>query len=101
MEKTDSRGDTMNCASARFDGGTITGDNTSTADLSVVAYNHTMIGTGGGSLTVGGKTGIGGAVTYADIRNDVEAKITGGATISQFQTASVRAINATEIGGVA
>lgn len=66
--------------------------------LDVTAYNRTFIGTGGGSLALGGKTGAGGAVTYSDIGNDVTASVGGGSTVTQLDGVGVRAYNATEIG---
>jgi filamentous hemagglutinin family protein len=98
LSQVDTNGDTENYAKARIENSTVTGDSTTTGgDLNVTAYNHTMIGTGGGALAFGGKTGVGGAVTYSDIRNDVVAEVSS-STISQFDTVAVHATNATEIG---
>ena len=66
--------------------------------LDVTAYNRMFIGTGGGTLAIGGKTGAGGAVTYSDVANVVTAEIAGGSTVSGVDSAAVRAFNATEIG---
>jgi filamentous hemagglutinin family protein len=66
--------------------------------LDVTAYNRMFIGTGGGTLAIGGKTGAGGAVTYSDVANAVTAEIAGGSAVSGIDTAAVRAFNATEIG---
>lgn len=66
--------------------------------LDVTAYNRMFIGTGGGTLALGGKTGAGGAVTYSDVANVVTAEIAGGSAVSGVDSAAVRAFNATEIG---
>lgn len=88
-----------NTVSATIDHGAITGEATATGrDAHVTAYNRTFIGTGGGTLSVGAKTGAGGAITYSDIENAVTASILGGSTVSQFDAVGVRAYNATEIG---
>jgi filamentous hemagglutinin family protein len=98
LSQVDANGDTETYAKARIENSTVTGDSTTTGgNLNVTAYNHTMIGTGGGALAFGGKTGFGGAVTYSDIRNDVIAEVSS-STISQFDTVAVHATNATEIG---
>src|SRR5690606_38772370 len=43
--------------------------------LQVLAYDRTYLGTGGGTLTYGGKGGVGLAVTYSDIGNLTKAQI--------------------------
>ena len=84
---------------ARMDGVTLTGQTAIAGrDADVTAYNRTFIGTGGGSLSVGGKKAAGGAVTYSDITNTVNAAITGGSTLTELDTVAVKAYNATEIG---
>lgn len=67
-------------------------------DVNVTGYNRTFIGTGGGTLALGGKTGAGGSVTYSDVTNNVTASIAGGSVIGAVDTVGVRAYNATEIG---
>ena len=103
----DITGRTKNFTRALIDTSTITADTTtntsSSRDLEVTAYNRTRIGTGGGALSVqatggsGSATSVGGAVTYSDIRNDVDSRIAH-ATLDEFVKVSVQAINATEIG---
>ena len=76
----------------------LTGATGSGRDLDVTAYNRMFIGTGGGTLAFGGKTGAGGAVTYSDVANIVTAEIAGGSAVSGVDTVKVRGFNATEIG---
>lgn len=76
----------------------LTGATGSGRDLDVTAYNRMFIGTGGGTLAIGGKTGAGGAVTYSDVANIVTAEIAGGSAVSGVDTVKVRGFNATEIG---
>jgi filamentous hemagglutinin family protein len=66
--------------------------------LDVTGYNRMFIGTGGGTLAVGAKTGAGGAVTYSDITNTLGAEIGDGSAVSGVDTVNVRGFNATEIG---
>lgn len=88
-----------NEATARADNSDITGEAAASGrDVDVTAYNRTFIGTGGGTLSVGGKTGAGGSVTYSDVTNDVSASIAGGSTLAQVDKVGVKAYNATEIG---
>ncbi|MCC7484889.1 MAG: leukotoxin LktA family filamentous adhesin [Burkholderiales bacterium] len=88
-----------NEATAKLENTGVTGEaGASGRDVEVTAYNRTFIGTGGGTLSVGGKSGAGGSVTYSDITNDVLAAVTGGSSVTQVDTVAVRAYNATEIG---
>ncbi|TFY97147.1 leukotoxin LktA family filamentous adhesin [Ramlibacter humi] len=97
LSPVDGDGNTKNYAKARIEDSSVTGDGNAAADLDVTAYSRKFIGTGGGSLAFGGKSGVGAAVSYADLRSDTEAKITG-STVKQFQTVTVEAYNASEIG---
>lgn len=104
LAQTDDNDNTKNKTEAKVDNTSVEGENTATSrQLDVTAYNRTYIGTGAGSLSV--KTGsngtgksIGGAVTWANIRNDVTSGVYGNSSISQMDSAQVHAYNATEIG---
>lgn len=103
LAQTDDNDETKNKTEAVVEDSTITGEAGSDRNMEVTAYNRTYIGTGGGSLTVsaGASTAkgamVGGAVSWADVRNDAKAGIYG-SSISQLDTLDVRAYNATEIG---
>ncbi|WBY02171.1 leukotoxin LktA family filamentous adhesin [Ramlibacter tataouinensis] len=95
---TDDTGATRNKVSALVDNATLTGDASGTGrNLDVAAYNRTRLGTGGGALAFGGTRGVGGAVSYADVRQDTEAAIRGGSTVTQFDTVGVSAFNSMQI----
>jgi len=71
-------------------------------DVSVDAYQRTDIGIGAGSLYLGGKGGLGIALTYAEIRDPsggaaVDAHLTK-TSISQMDTLTVLAISSARIG---
>ncbi len=101
---TDDNDETKNRTVARVVNTSLTGQSgTSGRDLDVTAYNRSYIGTGAGSLqlTTGSTqkgASVGGAVTWANIRNDVLSGIYDSPTVTGFDTAGVRAYNATEIG---
>ena len=104
LAQTDDNGDSKNKTVAKIDSSDITGSTmVNERDVDVTAYNRTYIGTGAGSLNVQAGsakkgTSIGGAVSWANVRNDVSASIVGGSDVTNFDTVSVRAYNATEIG---
>ena len=84
-----------NTVSAQIAQSEVTGaqDEARRGDLGVVAYDRTRIGTGGGAFLGGGKTGVGAAVTYAEIGNSTSAAIQS-TTVSRFRGASVEALSA-------
>jgi filamentous hemagglutinin family protein len=82
VSKTDNR------VAVTADGSTLTGDGS--ADVEFIAYDRTRLGTGGGSLSVGGNKGFGAAITYSEIANTVEAVISA-TTISGFANAVLHA----------
>ena len=104
LAQTDDNDDSKNKTIAKIDNTDITGKAGETGrDVDVTAYNRTYIGTGGGSLALkvgaaGKGTSIGAAVSWANVRNDVEAGIVGDSTVSSVDTVGVHAYNATEIG---
>lgn len=85
-----------NTVRAAIEGGSIAGDD-ARADLQVVAYDNTLLGTGGGALLGGGRGGIGAAVTYSDIGNTVEAVIDG-TQVTKAAQVDVNALTASLIG---
>lgn len=85
-----------NTTEAVLQGGSITGKQGAGADVSLKAVNESKIANGGGALYVGGRAGVGAAVTYAEVKDATSAAITGG-TISQVDNVSVRAADASRI----
>ncbi len=83
-----------NAARAIVTNAKLTGDDT--GDASIVAYNSTRIGTGGGSLTTQGKNSIGAAITYAEIGNETEVFITNSA-LTKFNQETILAHSASQI----
>lgn len=72
---------------------TLSGDGS--GDLDLIAYDRTRLGTGGGSLIVGGAgglKGIGAAVTYSDIGNTVEA-YAAGSILSGYRAGRIAALS--------
>jgi hypothetical protein len=98
---TDDTGDTKNRVIATIENSTVTGQAGDTGRaVDVAAYNRTQLGTGAGSLAIGGKNGVGGAVTYADIRHDTEASIRN-STLTEFDTVGVSTFNSMQIAAAA
>lgn len=60
--------------------------------VDVVALDRTRIATGGGSLLVGGKAGVGAAFTLSNIGNETRAALSG-TTVEDVAEVSVRALN--------
>ncbi|MDP2102146.1 MAG: leukotoxin LktA family filamentous adhesin [Methylotenera sp.] len=88
---------TNNTVSARLESSTVTGQSAgATQALNINAYDRIKLGTGGGSLTAGGKGGIGAAVTYSEISNTTEAIISA-STVSNYKDVNVHAQTATKI----
>ncbi|MDO9281267.1 MAG: leukotoxin LktA family filamentous adhesin [Methylotenera sp.] len=88
---------TNNTVSARVENSTLTGQPAGVAQaLNVNAYDRIKLGTGGGSLTAGGKGGVGAAVTYSEISNKTEAIISA-STVSNYKDVNVHAQTATKI----
>jgi hypothetical protein len=83
-----------NAARAMLTNANLTG--TDTGDASIVAYNSTRIGTGGGSLTAQGKKSIGAAITYAEIGSETEVFITNSA-LTKFNQETILAHSASQI----
>jgi len=101
---TDDNGDSKNKTVAKLFNSIVTGESAVTGrNVEVTAYNRSYIGTGAGSLAVrafGGKAkgqSVGGAVSWANIRNDVISGIYSGSVVTDVDTVDVRAFNATEI----
>ncbi len=89
---------TENKVSARIEDSTkLTGQAAGAArEVNVTAYDRIKLGTGGGSLVAGGKSGIGAAVTYSEISNTTEA-ILSAATVENYDDVKVHALTATKI----
>lgn len=88
---------TNNTVSARLESSTVTGQSAgATQALNINAYDRIKLGTGGGSLTAGGKGGIGAAVTYSEISNTTEAIISA-STVSNYKDVNVHAQTASKI----
>lgn len=85
---------TDNRVVAYVENSTVTGDNSGAFNL--IAYDRTRLGTGGGSLTAGGRGGFGAAITYSDIDNTVEAYLSG-TTLNNYQTARIEALSSVRI----
>lgn len=104
MAQTDDNNDTKNKTVARIENTSLTGQSgTSGRNVDVTAYNRSYIGTGAGSLQVTTSStqkgaGVGAAVSWANIRNDVQAGIYDSPTVTGFDVVGVHAYNATEIG---
>ncbi|WP_109993251.1 leukotoxin LktA family filamentous adhesin [Salinisphaera sp. LB1] len=65
-------------------------------DVTITGYDHTDIGAGGGSLAVGGKGGVGVAVTYSDIKNVASSLLQGG-SLDGYNDVSVKGLSASRI----
>ncbi|WP_065868043.1 leukotoxin LktA family filamentous adhesin [Stenotrophomonas nitritireducens] len=76
--------------------GSTLGNSTGSYDVAVKAVNESKIGNGGGALYVGGKAGMGIAVTYADIADKTTASISGG-SISKADDVQMIAADASRI----
>ena len=85
-----------NETAATLQGSTIQGKAGAGGDVDVKAVNESKIANGGGALYAGGKAGMGAAVTYAEIKDDTRAGISGG-TISGVNDVRVRAADASRI----
>ncbi|MGH8055241.1 MAG: leukotoxin LktA family filamentous adhesin [Stenotrophomonas sp.] len=85
-----------NETAANLRGSTIQGKAGASADVDVKAVNESKIANGGGALYAGGKAGLGAAVTYAEIKDDTRAGISGG-VISGVNDVRVRAADASRI----
>lgn len=85
-----------NTTNSQVTNSTLTASTTNPGAMDVAAYDHTDIGAGGGSLAVGGKTGVGVAVTYADIGNTTSAALLGG-SVDGFDSVSVAGLTASRI----
>jgi filamentous hemagglutinin family protein len=102
FDHDETTGESKNKVRATIEGSTVTGSGTATdRNVDVAAYNRTRLGTGGGALAAGGKGSVGGAVSYADVRQDTEASIQGGSTVSQFDGVAVSAYNSMQIASAA
>jgi hypothetical protein len=104
LDEKSADGKTNNFTSALIENTSITGDSSATGrDVAVIAYNSAKVGTGGGSLELqpvkgdSAGTGVGAAVTYADVSNDVTGRISN-STITSVDTTGVHAYNASTIG---
>lgn len=64
--------------------------------MQVIAYDRTYLGTGGGTLTYGGKGGVGLTVTYSDIGNLSKAQVIN-SKVSNFNTVDVQGLSAARI----
>lgn len=91
---------TENKVSSFVDSSTVTGQSSdpdgTDRKLDVIAYDRTRILTGGGSLIGGGKGGIGAALTFSGIGNEVSAKLSG-STISNYDDLRVYGLTASLI----
>lgn len=83
-----------NAARAFVDNADLGGLNT--GDLNVIAYNSSLIGTGGGSMTTQGKKSVGASVTYAEIGNATEVSINN-SRFTGFKNENVLAHSASQI----
>ncbi len=79
--------------SAGVDDSTITGGSGSANDLVIAAYDKPLDITGGASVTIMGKGGLGGTVALMHSENDLYAGLTG-SDVSGFDTASISALDA-------
>lgn len=94
----------QNNTRATLSGNTVTGSGS--GDAEVIAYDDTLIGAGGGSLSIGGKASLGLAVTLSDIGNlpgttpttpyGEEATISGG-KLSGFNSLDVEGLDSSVI----
>ncbi len=83
-----------NAARTYITGSTL--DGLSTGDLSVLAYNSSLIGTGGGSMTTQGQKSVGATVTYAEIGNATEVFVTN-SRLAGFDDVAILAHSASQI----
>ncbi len=65
-------------------------------NLDLIAYDRTLLGTGGGSLIAGGKAGFGAAVTYSEISNNSNAYLSG-TSVTDYDNVQVHALTAAKI----
>ena len=88
---------TKNTVDAHIDNGTtLTASQNTDSNLSIIAYDQTKLGTGGGSLLSGGRGSLGAAVTYTVTHNTTEASLSQ-ATVSNFANVAVQGWDATQI----
>jgi len=85
-----------NTTSASLQGSTITGRTAAGTDVAVKAVNESKVANGGGAIYVGGRAGVGAAVTYAEVKDRTSAGISGG-SITNVDNVSVRAADASRI----
>ncbi|WP_269791224.1 leukotoxin LktA family filamentous adhesin [Stenotrophomonas sp. Iso1] len=85
-----------NETAATLRGSSIQGKAGAAGDVDVKAVNESKIANGGGALYAGGKAGMGAAVTYAEIKDDTRAGISGG-SIHGVNDVRVRAADASRI----
>ncbi|MBO8141511.1 MAG: leukotoxin LktA family filamentous adhesin [Firmicutes bacterium] len=89
---------TENAVEAGIETSDVTGVGSEDAgDVAVVAYDRTLLATGGGSLVAGGKGGVGASITYSRIRNAARGHVSG-STVTGFEDASVQGLTASLIG---
>lgn len=87
-----------NKISARIEDSSITGQSTGSGrDVQLTAYDRLYLGTGAGSLTIGGRAGIGAAVSYSEISDTTEAVVSN-SSITNYDSALVNAFTSTRIG---
>ena len=85
-----------NSTSAGVEQTNIVGDSDKAETLSVIAYDRTYLGTGGGTFAYGGKGGIGLGVTYSEISNATKANVIK-SIIRDFNTIQVHGLSASQI----
>ncbi|KRG64873.1 hypothetical protein ABB26_05845 [Stenotrophomonas humi] len=85
-----------NETAATLRGSSIQGKAGAAGDVDVKAVNESKIANGGGAIYAGGKAGMGAAVTYAEIKDDTRAGISGG-SINGVDDVRVRAADASRI----
>lgn len=89
---------TENDVDAYLKDSNLTGNSTEVAsNLSLVAYDQSKFGTGSGSLLAGGKAGIGTAISYSSINNQINSYLAG-TTAADFNNIDLHALNAYQIG---
>lgn len=86
-----------NTTEAFADGSDFSALANSPGDLTVLAYDGSLLGIGGGALAIGGSTAVGVAVSYGDVSNTVSARLDDSRTHGDFDDLTVAALSPTTI----
>ena len=68
----------------------------SNTNLKITSYDRTKLGTGGGSLLINSKTGVGTAVSYSDISNEINTYISD-TNVQDYNNIELNSLNSSKI----